>query len=216
MEQELQQEGNVRMIETARDLFFSRGVRSVTMDQLAQKMGASKKTVYQEVESKEDLLTRVILMDVQDHHEGMKKIQDRSPDAIAQMAQVAKFLMGKMQEVCPAMHFDLKKYYPDLWVKMQELRMNFLEGYLQENLEWGKSTGLYRKDLSPPLIARIFIRKAIASTNEDFFPMDEIKRVEFLTQFISYHMYGIVSAEGRSQWEKYKRTFFENEKNIES
>ena len=42
------------------DMFFRLGVKSVTMDDVAQELGISKKTLYQFVENKDDLVGKVM------------------------------------------------------------------------------------------------------------------------------------------------------------
>ena len=45
-----------RIVEEAFKLFSQFGIKNVTMDEIARQMGASKKTIYQYFESKEELV----------------------------------------------------------------------------------------------------------------------------------------------------------------
>ena len=45
-----------RIIEGAGELFFSRGIRRVTMDELARELGMSKRTIYENFNDKTEVL----------------------------------------------------------------------------------------------------------------------------------------------------------------
>ena len=49
-----------RILEEAERLFWKYGVRSVTMEDIARKLGISKKTIYQHFSDKEQILYQVI------------------------------------------------------------------------------------------------------------------------------------------------------------
>ncbi|MCB9225953.1 MAG: helix-turn-helix transcriptional regulator [Chitinophagales bacterium] len=50
----------IEIINKATELFFQYGVRSVTMDDLSKDLGISKKTLYQFVQNKSDLVKKAL------------------------------------------------------------------------------------------------------------------------------------------------------------
>ena len=59
-----------RIVEKAQELFFRYGLKSVTMDDIASNLGASKKTIYQYFKDKDHLVDAVVQREIeQDMHE---------------------------------------------------------------------------------------------------------------------------------------------------
>ena len=49
------------ILEKTRDLFLTYGLRSVTMDDISRHLGISKKTLYQYVKDKADLVRKIFM-----------------------------------------------------------------------------------------------------------------------------------------------------------
>ena len=56
-----------RILLKARDLMLQSGLRQVTMDDLAQELGISKKTIYQYYKDKDDLVKAVVNLELKNH-----------------------------------------------------------------------------------------------------------------------------------------------------
>ncbi|MBA7563974.1 hypothetical protein ES708_05636 [subsurface metagenome] len=56
---------NKILIEKARELYYKYGIKSITMDDVAREMGISKKTLYQEVKNKTELVEKVIDFEIE-------------------------------------------------------------------------------------------------------------------------------------------------------
>ena len=54
-----------QIIQSARELFHQFGFKKVSMDEIAQKAGVTKKTIYMYFDSKEDLLKYFIQEEIQ-------------------------------------------------------------------------------------------------------------------------------------------------------
>src|ERR1041384_994861 len=68
-----------RIIDAARIHFFSHGFRSVTMDDLAQELGISKKTLYAHFPGKFDLLEAVLADKFADVETRLKRVTHAHP-----------------------------------------------------------------------------------------------------------------------------------------
>lgn len=193
------------------------GIRSVTMADIANELGVSKKTIYQEVESKDELVQKVMEFDMEEEQQVMIEISQRCTDAIDQMVQTTIYLMKKMRRISPVTHYDLHKYYGPLWKEIEGRQMDFIYEFLKKNIEWGKEMGLYRDNVDPEIISRFFVHKASVAVNEVYFPLDTYQRDHLLTQLMSYHLNGITTPSGVEKWREYKKTLHtEHKKEIES
>ena len=62
-----EEETKERIVQRARDEFFAHGFSKVTMDELCDELGISKKTMYEHFNSKDELLDAVTESAVGDH-----------------------------------------------------------------------------------------------------------------------------------------------------
>ncbi|NBC25067.1 MAG: TetR family transcriptional regulator [Bacteroidetes bacterium] len=194
------------IVEATRDLFMRYGIRSVTMADISRELGVSKKTIYQQLSSKEDLVKRVMEFDTEKERNQIISISEHSKDAIDQMVQTTIYMMKKMRQISPAMHYDLQKYYGVVWTEIERRKLSFIYEVLKKNIEWGKSEELYRESIDAEIISRFFVHKAALAVDEVYFPLDTYQRDELLMQLMSYHLNGITTKTGVVKWRLYKKT----------
>ncbi len=198
-----------RILEKARDVSFTYGIRSMSMDDISRKLGISKSTLYKYVKNKTDLVEKVLEFE----REGFKRIFDEHDfegvNAIDILLTVSKEVSKNFINVNPAITFDLKKYYPELYQKHIDQRINFIYEKIKINLQKGISQGMYREDLSIELAARLYISRLLDLHNEELFPP---KKFSFQTLFnfmFENWIRGISKPEGIAHFEEQ----FEKKKN---
>lgn len=188
------------------------GIRSVTMSDVSKELGISKKTLYQEVESKDDLVSKVMEFDMEEERKAMTEIAGICSDAIDQMVQTTIYLMKKMRQISPVTHYDLHKYYGALWKDIEGRQLDFIYEFLKKNIEWGQASGLYRENVDPEIISRFFVHKTSVAVDEVYFPLDTYRRDQLLMQLLSYHLNGITTPRGVKLWRRYKETLLTEHK----
>lgn len=189
----------------ATDLFMKYGIRSVTMDDIARRFGISKKTVYQYVENKEDLLTKIVDSYIVEEKRAINAITKQSVNAIDEMVQIGRHINQQLREVSPTTLYDLQKYYRSIWNKMEQLEHEFIFEVIKKNLTRGIKEGLYRENIGVEIIAKLYVGKTSLIVDEDMFPLKENNREQLFTEFITYHIYGIASKKGIKIFEKYSK-----------
>jgi AcrR family transcriptional regulator len=185
------------------------GIKSITMDDLARSLGVSKKTIYREVDNKEDLIRKVICMEMQESKADMEGVRNDSRDAIEEMVKMAKLIIQKTRSISPTTYYDLQKYYRNVWHQLEEMRVEYIYSKIRGNIEWGIEEGLYRKDVNAEIIAKLYIHKTRLMTDEEIFSLERYQRDELILQFISYHLHGIMSMKGLKLWKQYKHEILE-------
>lgn len=179
-------------------LFMRYGVRSVTMDDLAGSMGISKKTLYQFVKNKEDLLDGLLdHMHCKDTNE-LAGIIAASKDAIDALLNVAKMVSQKLELISPVTIYDLKKYYPRQWAKIDDYERKQIYSFTLENLERGKREGLYREDIDTDFIARLHVGQSMMVTDESIFPSDQYTKTRLMFSLMHHYIMGISTEKGRT------------------
>jgi TetR/AcrR family transcriptional regulator, cholesterol catabolism regulator len=183
-------------------LYRRYGIKSVTMDDVATHLGISKKTIYEFFSDKEDLVKQVLLFEHEQNCTFLKAIQRKKLNAIEELFNVYKMINAMLLEYRPSMEYDVRKYYPGLFVKIRNIRREQMVKSVYNNLKQGKKEGLYRKDLNSEIIAKLHVSRTETLFDNDMFTQEELTSLEMFHEIFVYHLQGILSHEGRIFFEK--------------
>lgn len=172
------------------------GIKSITMDDVARELGISKKTLYQFVESKNDLVVKVIEQHVQEEKEECFSLANKSAHAIDEMFFVMDANTQQMQQMKSNIIHDLQKYHREAWERIQEFIQGFLYGVVRGNLERGVLEGLYRNDFDVDMVAKFHIALSLQLFDETLFPQHSYKKELLFKEYLTHYLYGIVSEKG--------------------
>ncbi len=185
------------------EMFKRYGIRSVTMDDIARELGISKKTLYQSVENKADLLEQIFRMHMREERAAMEEIRKATSDAVEEMLGIGRYVVEKVSGISPNMIYDLQKYYQPQWRQMKAEMQEHVYSVIIDNLQRGIEQGLYRRELSPTIVARLYVGKSLLATEEDTLQACQGDAGALHQELVLYHMYGIASARGRQLLEKH-------------
>ena len=82
-----------KIIQKATELFFTIGVRNVTMDDIAEQLGISKKTIYLHFENKTKLVEAVTFTAFDNICNGIDGICVATKNPIIEIYEVKQFMM---------------------------------------------------------------------------------------------------------------------------
>jgi AcrR family transcriptional regulator len=185
------------LVSTAFDLFLKYGIKSVSMDDISRKLGISKKTIYSVINTKDELIDDVLISHLQKDKCDIKSILDQSHDAIDEMVRITRHILTFISSMTPSIIYDLKKYHPQAWNKIEKEHFSFIQQTIYNNLIRGQKEGLYRMDFDPRIIAMLYVNKSHAIVDEDRFPLDSFDKIKLVKEMIFYHLHGIVSEKGK-------------------
>ena len=177
-------------------LFRKKGLR-LTMDQIASELNLTKKTLYNNFKSKEELMRIVMQHVLSDIEFRMIISLTQGKNAIEALYNTSSMMNKALEEIGPLLLNDTATYLPDLKLLNHTDRMSFYSRIIFENLERGISESLYRDDLNPKLVT-IFFTSAMAkiySWNGSYRYLKDPYR--FHSELIRYHLEAIVNDEGR-------------------
>ena len=192
-----------QLVEGARRSFRKPGFKSVSMDDLARQLGRSKKTLYQVVDSKTQLIDLVLDGDMRADDEALRQICETAQDAVDEMLQVVLYFTTMMREINPAGLYDLQKYYRPSWELLDCHRNDRMVEHVRANLRRGQGEGLYRSDMDRELVARLFVHAPHVMLDQEQFDMRERPWEDTLTQFMRYHLHGVCNAAGLAVLARY-------------
>ena len=192
-----------KILEAAELLFRKYGIRSVTMSDIASQLGMSKKTLYQYIENKNDLVEKMVANYIESEKEMCRQAAQSAEDALQEMFSISIQVQRNIENMNPSLLFDLKKYHFSIWQQFEAYRKDFVLSLMKNNLIRGKSEGIYREDMDPEIISRIHIGSMHIFSDDVILPPDQFPRPTVHKEFVFYHMHGIVSEKGRALMNNY-------------
>lgn len=198
----INKEKEQQIIGEAIKVFMTYGIKSVTMDDIARHMRMSKKTLYQYVSDKNDLVKKCLDHDCQITESTIKDILLKGLNAIEENFEISKHIVEDLKNIHPSIFYDLEKYYPEAWETMHELRHEFVAEVMEKNMIKGIKEGLYRKDLNVKVMTRLWVARLNIIFDPYIFPMNEFDLAEVYRQMFIHHVRGIASVEGVKYVEK--------------
>jgi AcrR family transcriptional regulator len=146
-----------RILEAARDYFFTNGFSKTTMEEFAQSMGMSKKTIYKFFPGKEDLIREITREKLQHVHDGcMQCQQDMSVDFMQRIKNVTGFISAEMRKLTPQFYSDLQKTMPELWKEVDEFRSQRIYEDFSAMIREGIKIGVFRKDINIEVLVLMY------------------------------------------------------------
>jgi len=183
-------------------LYMKFGIRSVTMDDVANEFGVSKKTLYQYFSDKEDLVSNVIDYFLDNPELDLRT--DKKANAIDNMFQVRKHVATIFKIYNNNIEFDLKKTYPKLYQKVRDVKRQRIFSNTIANIKQGILQGLYRDDLNAEFIAKLQVGRMLFTLNPDYqvFKDNEANSLEVFDETMNYHMHAICTENGIKYYKK--------------
>lgn len=180
----------------AKELFFKLGVRSITMDDLSRELGISKKTLYQYVENKSDLVNKTLLLHFNEEKQIICSAIEHADNAIDEITRIATESLKQFRKMHPSSIYDIKKYYPQAWQIIDQFKTEYIYSCIKNNIIKGKQQGLYREKLDEDVISRLYLNSIDYLVNPHYFPAMKYNFSDLYKEFITYHLQGISTAKG--------------------
>ncbi|OAI58061.1 hypothetical protein AYO49_01395 [Verrucomicrobiaceae bacterium SCGC AG-212-N21] len=155
-----------RIVLGARRHFLSHGFRGVTMDDLAEELGMSKKTLYAHFDSKLALV-QAVLRDKADRVEAdLSRItSDTSADFLKTLHDLLACMQKHTGEILPPFVRDLRREAPELFKIVEDRRRVIIQRHFGSLFERGRKHGMIRKDVRTDLIVAVLLAVTEAIMN---------------------------------------------------
>jgi AcrR family transcriptional regulator len=146
-----------RIVTAARRHFFAHGFRGVTMDDLAEELGMSKKTLYGSFPSKLDLVRAVLLDKFRSVEADLDHVMSSSKDVLDALHQLLTCMQQHTEEIQPPFVRDIRREAPEIFQVVQTRRRKLIQHYFGKIFEDGRKAGIIRKDVSPRLMIEMLV-----------------------------------------------------------
>jgi len=194
-----------RILTGALELFMRYGVRSVTMDDIARHLSISKKTIYQYYADKDEVVTMVSIMHLEQNRIRFDSFKAVAKDAIDELVRISICMRQDFQKMNPSLLYDLQKYHARAWKTWIEHKYNYVKHSIVTNLKQGIAEGYYRPEINPDVLAVARLELIQLTFNDQVFNPDKFNLLEVHTQIFEQFIYGVLSEKGRKVYEKYKK-----------
>jgi TetR/AcrR family transcriptional regulator, cholesterol catabolism regulator len=196
-----------RIIDGASELFRTYGIKSVTMDSLANQLGMSKRTIYEVFSDKDELLVAVLTRIAQKQRELVKKVLDESENSIIAIFRMLEINRDFFQDISPAFQADLKKYHNNILMEnsngpdLPDYRNN------QQVIENGIKEGLFRKEINTDLANRCLYNLGKMIVDHDIYPYELFSRRDVIENIFINYLRGISTQKGLDLIDQLERKF---------
>ena len=194
-----------RILSKAEELFMQFGIRSVSMDDIAQHLGISKKTIYHSFADKNELVDAVIEKDLTLRQHDCNHCTEKSLNAVHEIFSMMENLMEQFQHMNPVVIYDLEKFHFKSFKKFMAFKNQFLMDMIRQNLEWGIKEGLYREDINVDVISRFRLESMMLPFDINIYPPAKFNLPTVMQEIIQHFVYGIVTIKGYKMAQKYSQ-----------
>ncbi|MCH3883737.1 TetR/AcrR family transcriptional regulator [Tenacibaculum aquimarinum] len=182
--------------------FTQCGSKQVTLDEIANTLGISKKTIYTFFNNKEELVTSSLDSLLNEYREDINSVvTENSNDPILCVVLIYEKGFEYLKYFKPSFIFGLKKYYP----KAHTLFEEFIEKLSKKSYKLFKKaqeSGHIKKDVNIELIVKIYflrIDKLVFKENNLF---EFYSKKELFKHLVTYNLKGIITP-------NYSNSYFE-------
>ncbi len=184
------------ILKKATDLFITLGFKSVTMDDIAQEMGISKKTIYQHYATKTTLVKAVSLYVFEQISTSIDHICALESNPIEEIYSIKQTVMTYLKDEKSSPQYQLQKYYPEIAKNLKAKQFETVQSCITKNLNRGIALGIYRDTINVDFIARLYFNGMMAIKNPDLFPKENYTVKTLMEYYIEYHLRGICTKKG--------------------
>ena len=192
-----------RILIKSEELFMQYGIRSVSMDDIANNLGMSKKTLYQYFADKDELVEAVVDGHISVVESDCISCRNGATDAIHEIFLTMEHIMEEFNNMNPMLLYDLEKFHFKAYQRFKGYKDKFLLEIIRNNIEWGMQDELYRPDLNIDVLSKYRIESIMIPFNVAVFPPGKYNLAKTSEIMIENFTYGLATIKGHKLIQKY-------------
>lgn len=185
-----------KIINSSQKLFLTFGFKTVTMDDIANELSISKKTIYNFFNNKTELVTATAY---NLHHQlvkGITAIRNKSDDPIKEFFEVKDLILEHLHDQRNYSIYQLEKFYPEIYKSVKNKHLDFMIKSFGEVLTTGIKFGLFRENINVDFISRIYFNSISGLMNPEIYPPENYTLEKSLEKYREYFLRSIVTKKG--------------------
>lgn len=185
-----------KIIEGCEKLFRRYGIKSLSMDDIARELGMSKKTIYQYVTDKNDLVIKTFSTVLTCNKEKCSTLDKDAKNPVEEMKILTREVSQQMKGINTSVFYDMQKYHPEAWQMFNNFSNSFVYDRVKTNLEKGMEQGYYRNDINTELVSKIYISMMGLITDHERFGDHSYDFGTIYNEIVKYHFNAICTEKG--------------------
>ena len=198
-------EAKERILIKAEELFMQFGIRSVSMDDIANNLGMSKKTLYQYYADKDELVDAVVDGHIQIIQTDCVGCRQDARDAIHEIFITMERIMEEFNNMNPMVLFDLEKFHFNSYRRFKEHKDKFMARIIRDNIGWGIKDEIYRPDMNVDVMTKFRIETMMLPFNVGVFPPGKYQLAALSEEIILHFVHGLATIKGQKLIQKYNQ-----------
>lgn len=200
----------------AEELFMQFGIRSVSMDDIANNLGMSKKTLYQYYADKDELVDAVIGDHINEIESECLNWSTQAKDAVHEIFLTMEHILEELTNMNPMLLYDLEKFHYRSFQRFKDYKSKFLADMIRRNIEWGIKDELYRAEINIDVMVKFRLESIMIPFNVSVFPPGKYNLAGVSQELIEHFVYGLATIKGHKLIQKYNQLRQKNLKHEES
>lgn len=188
-----------RILQIATALFHQHGIKQVKMDDIANDLRISKRTLYEVYENKEDLLFEVLQQHDSVERQQLLEFDKPGTNVINIILEIYRVRTAEFITVNPLFFEDLQKY-PNLLTYVRKLH-NDKEAEIVAFIERGKNEGLFLENVNYGIVRELTFASEQFVMNNFFFKRYDITELSRI--MIMLFVRGICTEKGIKLLDQY-------------
>jgi AcrR family transcriptional regulator len=170
------------------------------MDDLAEELGMSKKTLYASFPSKLDLLRAVLLEKFHEVESDLDQVTAGiSTDVLGALHRLLACMQRHTGEIQPSFVRDMRRETPEFFKLVEDRRRQVIQRYFGKIFEEGRRAGIIRKDIATRLMIEMLVGVTEAIMNPTKMAELGLTPNTGYTSVISVILEGLLTEKGRSR-----------------
>ena len=157
------------ILEKSLELFFNYGIQHITMDDIAEKCGVSKKTIYKYFENKNDLLAHIIKLQAIGLQNVINSNKQKKINSLEQLMLFFKYIDNLSCTISSTFGKEIKKYHSPVFFEVYSYKNTIIKPFIIENIKKGKEEGLYKNNINAEEICDSFDDISKIIFTDDFY-----------------------------------------------
>jgi AcrR family transcriptional regulator len=190
-----------RIVAEAETLFFDLGFSAVSMDELARRLGRSKKTLYRLYRSKQDLLRGVLLKITGEVEEKTDVVfNDSSLSFVEKLERVSSLISVYVLKLRQPILDDIRRNAMNVWEEFDAWRQKRVLGKFGGLIRQGIAEGYIRDDLDPEVLTIMHAALVRRMINPETLSQMSLSAPEAFRTVITVLFEGILTPDARSRY----------------
>jgi AcrR family transcriptional regulator len=191
------------ILEKAMELYLKLGFKGVTLDDIAQEMSISKKTIYQHFANRNELIEAVAKKIMEEIKCDIDTLSQGQMDPMEEMFAIRRYLRKSLEGKFQLPIYQLTKFFPEIAQKLKRDQFDKMYHSVLDNLNRGIALGLYRAEINLEFVTRIYFAGVTGTKDTDLFPETQFNIHTVTNMYLEYHLRAICTPKGLTLLEKH-------------